>query len=239
MKNAKEAVIEIIYLTLNQYQDIDRAELTEETRFENLGVDSLDKVEIILEIEKNLDTLIEDEAIETLETIGDLISYIEAKEHTIPETLKLHFINDPKSEESQEEEEEEIGEIKFLSSKEVEKIDRDLHNKIEGYINENIANWEECCECQEEGEALEFFLDHHYPSWRVASNGTIDVIVEGESRERFDFEWEDEDGESRVSNALSLLKGNVSHEFDEDSNNEIYDFYERGLKSKIKALFKS
>ena len=133
--------------------------------------------------------------------------------------------------------EEAIGEVKYLSSEEVEKIDGDLHYKIEGYINETIANWEACCECEEEGDALEFFLDHHLPSWRVASNGTIDVIIEGESREKFEFEWQDEDGEDRVSNALTLLKGNVSHQFDEDANNEVYDFYAKGLDAKIKALF--
>jgi len=129
------------------------------------------------------------------------------------------------------------GSNRALSSEEVEKIDFNLFRIIENYINENIANWEECCECQEQADALEFMLDHHYPDWRVLSNGTIDVVINGESRERFNFEWEDEDGEERTSNALRLLKGNVSHQFDEAANNEVYDFYSSGLKAKIKALF--
>ena len=108
----------------------------------------------------------------------------------------------------------------FLSEEEVEKVDHDLHTKIENYVNENIANWTEMCECEEEGDALESFLDHHLPSWRVRKDGTVDVIVEGDSRESFEFEWEDEDGEERTSNALNLLRGNVSHKFDEYCSND-------------------
>jgi len=80
------------------------------------------------------------------------------------------------------------------------------------------------------------FLDHHLPSWRVRGDGTVDVIVEGESRESFDFEWEDEDGEEQTSNALDLLRGNVSHEFDDDCNNEFT--WDNDLKKRVISLFK-
>jgi len=125
---------------------------------------------------------------------------------------------------------------KFLSEEEVEKMDIDLYREIGGYIDENIVNWTEMCECEDEASSLEFFLDHHLPSWRVRGDGTVDVIVEGESIESFDFEWEDEDGEERISNALDLLRGNVSHEFDEDCNNEFT--WDNDLEEKVISLFK-
>ena len=124
----------------------------------------------------------------------------------------------------------------FLSEEEVEKVDHDLHTKIENYVNENIANWTEMCECEEEGDALEFFLDHHLPSWRVRKDGTVDVIVEGDSRESFEFEWEDEDGEERTSNALNLLRGNVSHKFDEYCSNDFV--WSKDIEKEVIALFK-
>jgi hypothetical protein len=125
----------------------------------------------------------------------------------------------------------------FLDENEVEEMDSDLHRKIENYVNENIANWTEMCECEEEGDALEFFLDHHLPSWRVRNDGTVDVIVESESRESFNFEWEDNEGEERTSNAIDLLQGNVSHEFDDDCNNEFV--WDNGIEKEVIALFKS
>jgi len=125
----------------------------------------------------------------------------------------------------------------FLDENEVDEMDSDLHRKIENYVNENIANWTEMCECEEEGDALEFFLDHHLPSWRVRNDGTVDVIVESESRESFNFEWEDNEGEERTSNAIDLLQGNVSHEFDDDCNNEFV--WDNDIEKEVIALFES
>jgi hypothetical protein len=127
---------------------------------------------------------------------------------------------------------------KFLNEEEVEKIDNELYSKIEAYINEHVANWSEMCECEDEASSLEFFLDHHTPSWRVWNDGTVDVIVEDDSRESFEFEWEDEEGEERTSNALDLLRGNVSHEFNddgEDCNNEFT--WDKKLEEKVISLF--
>ena len=126
-------------------------------------------------------------------------------------------------------------EIFTMNEKEVQEINQELHDRIQGYVNEHIANWSEMCECEEEATSLEFFLDRHLPSWRVRKDGTIDVIVEGDSIETFDFEWEDEEGEERTSNALDLFRGNVSHEFDEDCNNDFV--WERDIESQVKELF--
>lgn len=56
---------------------IDEAEITPETNFENdLDADSLDVFQVISEIEDELD--IEIEADEGMETVKDLVSYIES-----------------------------------------------------------------------------------------------------------------------------------------------------------------
>ena len=123
----------------------------------------------------------------------------------------------------------------FLNEEEVQEVDCELHSRIEAYVNEHIANWTEMCECEEEGDALEFFLDHHLPSWRVRKDGTVDVIVAGDSRESFEFEWNDEEGEERTSNALDLLQGKVSHEFDDECNNDFV--WSRDIEKKVIALF--
>jgi acyl carrier protein len=240
MKNTKETVIDLIHQFVNNNcTTISREDISEASLVDDLGLDSLDKIELIIDLEKNFSVSIEDEAIEELNTVGEIIEYIESREHTIPETIELRReVNEQEAKEEEKEEEKEEGEIRVLSSEEVEKIDAKLFSRIEDYINENIANWEECCECEEEGDALDFALSHSYPDWRVLSDGTIDVVIHGESRESFDFEWEDEEGEERTSNAFDLLKGYVSHQFDENANNEVQDFYSSGLKDKIKALFK-
>jgi len=62
------------------------------------------------------------------------------------------------------------------------------------------------------------------------------VVVHGDSRDFFNFEWEDEEGVEMESNALDLLAGCVSHEFDDDCNNDIA--FDRELENKIIALFK-
>lgn len=124
----------------------------------------------------------------------------------------------------------------YLNDDEVEKMDETLHGDIDAYVNERIANWEEMCECEEEGEALDFVLSSEYPAWRVRKDGTIDVVVHGDSKKSFDFGWEDEDGRSRTSNALNLLQGNVSYKFfnTERCNNELPD----ELMERVVELFK-
>ncbi len=55
--------------------------LSEQTSFiTDLGADSLDQVELIMEFEDGFDLTIPDEDAEKIETIGDAIKYIE--EHT-------------------------------------------------------------------------------------------------------------------------------------------------------------
>lgn len=52
-------------------------DVTNESSFTNdLGADSLDTVELIMEFEKQFDTNIPDEAAEKIATVGDAIAYL-------------------------------------------------------------------------------------------------------------------------------------------------------------------
>jgi acyl carrier protein len=59
---------------------VDESEVTAEASFTNdLGADSLDTVELIMEFEKEFDTTIPDEDAEKIQTVGHAIAYIEAQ----------------------------------------------------------------------------------------------------------------------------------------------------------------
>jgi acyl carrier protein len=58
---------------------VDENEVTPEASFTNdLGADSLDTVELIMEFEKEFNIAIPDDQAEKIATVGDAISYIEA-----------------------------------------------------------------------------------------------------------------------------------------------------------------
>ena len=57
---------------------VDEAEVTSEASFTNdLGADSLDTVELIMEFEREFDIQIPDDQAEKIETVGQAINYIE------------------------------------------------------------------------------------------------------------------------------------------------------------------
>ncbi|MGV8906849.1 MAG: phosphopantetheine-binding protein [Acetobacterium sp.] len=66
-----EKVVEI----LRNYKDEPELEVTLESSFEGLELDSLDTVELVMEIEEAFDTSIEMDG--TLKTIGDVVGLIE------------------------------------------------------------------------------------------------------------------------------------------------------------------
>lgn len=58
---------------------VDEAEVKNEASFSNdLGADSLDTVELIMEFEKEFHISIPDDQAEKISTVGDAIAYIEA-----------------------------------------------------------------------------------------------------------------------------------------------------------------
>ena len=59
---------------------VEREKLTDGASFiEDLGADSLDIVELVMEFEKEFNIDIPDEDAEKLRTVGDAIAYLEAK----------------------------------------------------------------------------------------------------------------------------------------------------------------
>ena len=58
---------------------VDETEVTPEATFTNdLGADSLDTVELIMELEKEFNITIPDDQAEKIATVGDAIAYVES-----------------------------------------------------------------------------------------------------------------------------------------------------------------
>ncbi len=57
--------------------EIDKADITPESSFNDMQVDSLYMVEIMLSIEEEFDLVIDDAS--TLETVADLVAYVEER----------------------------------------------------------------------------------------------------------------------------------------------------------------
>jgi acyl carrier protein len=61
--------------------DIDRGTITSDSRFvEDFEMDSLDMVEMLIGIEKELDIMIPNEEIKDVHTVGELAAYLEKKQ---------------------------------------------------------------------------------------------------------------------------------------------------------------
>ena len=74
MSEIKAQVIAIIVDKLN----VEESAVSNEARFTNdLGADSLDTVELIMEFEKQFNISIPDDKAEGIQTVGDAIAYIE------------------------------------------------------------------------------------------------------------------------------------------------------------------
>ncbi|MBE0649211.1 MAG: acyl carrier protein [Bacteroidales bacterium] len=74
MSDVRSKVVNIIVDKLG----VEESEVTNEASFTNdLGADSLDTVELIMEFEKEFNLSIPDEEAEKIETVGDAVKYIE------------------------------------------------------------------------------------------------------------------------------------------------------------------
>jgi acyl carrier protein len=72
--SVRDRVIEIVCEQMGQSKD----KVSEGTSFINdLGADSLDTVELVMELEDEFDLSIPDEEAEKIKTVGDAIKYIE------------------------------------------------------------------------------------------------------------------------------------------------------------------
>ena len=69
----EQKVIQIV----SEQMSVDKSEITRQTSFVNdLNADSLDTVELVMELEDEFDMTIPDEQAEKLRTVGEAIDYI-------------------------------------------------------------------------------------------------------------------------------------------------------------------
>ena len=79
MASVQERVIDIVAEQLGA----DKEKITAETHFVNdLGADSLDTVELVMELEEEFDINIPDDAAEKIQTIGEAVKHIESSVQT-------------------------------------------------------------------------------------------------------------------------------------------------------------
>ena len=72
--SVEKRVVEIIC----QHLAVDQEKVKRETSFiEDIGADSLDIVELVMELEEEFDITIPDDQAEKIKTVGDSIDYIE------------------------------------------------------------------------------------------------------------------------------------------------------------------
>ena len=83
MLNAKGEIMELegkVKEIIVNKLGVDEAKIVPEANFiEDLGADSLDTVELIMEFEQEFDVEIQDEDANKIQTVGDAISYIQEK----------------------------------------------------------------------------------------------------------------------------------------------------------------
>ena len=78
MSKHDEKIVSKVKEIVSDKLGVDIAKVTEEASFVNdLGADSLDVVEFVMEVEKEFNITIPDEEATKLTTVGDAIAYIE------------------------------------------------------------------------------------------------------------------------------------------------------------------
>ena len=71
---------ELIIKSLMEQLDLKRSEIKPESRFvEDFSMDSLDIVEMLIDLEKETDVKIPNEDLKELRTVGELVAYLEGK----------------------------------------------------------------------------------------------------------------------------------------------------------------
>ncbi len=76
MADLRQQVTEIIVKKLG----VEESQITDEASFtKDLGADSLDTVELIMELEKTFNLTIDDSDAEKIQTVGNVIAYLNEK----------------------------------------------------------------------------------------------------------------------------------------------------------------
>ncbi|MBO5221769.1 MAG: acyl carrier protein [Clostridia bacterium] len=75
-------ILNILKPNLADIFSVEEEDITPATRFdEDLGADEMDLQEISMIVEEEFDVLVDDEDLPKLNTVGDLIAYIEGQRH--------------------------------------------------------------------------------------------------------------------------------------------------------------
>lgn len=72
-------MLETIKNIISRQLGVEISDIDEDTRImDDLGADSLDVVEMVMSIEQECGVTIPDEVVGTLETVGDVVNYVES-----------------------------------------------------------------------------------------------------------------------------------------------------------------
>ena len=76
----RDAILQKVIEVVNDTLDIaDSTELTEQTSFKDLGADSFDLLELVTALEDELDMQFDDDAVQSIATIGQAVDAIAAE----------------------------------------------------------------------------------------------------------------------------------------------------------------
>ena len=76
-KRGRSMLFEQIQEVVAEHLDCDKEEITRESTFESLGIDSLDAVELVMELEEKLEIQLDLDR--DLENIDELVKFVEEK----------------------------------------------------------------------------------------------------------------------------------------------------------------
>ena len=76
-------ILERIRPIIVEQFDVEEESISNETKFEEMGADSLDIVELIMALEEEFDIEIPDASIEDITTVGDLVKFIKNRTRKI------------------------------------------------------------------------------------------------------------------------------------------------------------
>lgn len=68
---------ESFFLLLATYLNIDTGSISESNTFDELGLDSMDAVDVVMQVEEKYDITVDDAALASFITVGDALTYIE------------------------------------------------------------------------------------------------------------------------------------------------------------------
>lgn len=77
MSNSKEEIVQHIKTVMVEYFELDASEITEDSNlYEDLDIDSIDTIDLIIELKKHIDKEVDEMALIECKTIGDVADII-------------------------------------------------------------------------------------------------------------------------------------------------------------------